>query len=199
MQRSTFLSMTMNLALLCLVFLMVNANRVASVDVSYKLCGSKNHMNISSIESNAWPPIKGQNLNLNVTGSLDEDVSDGKYTISIKIDGFPIPALKGDISDFKALPWDQGAFDFTYTQEIPSSAPSGSYSLTIQANDQNDSSILCVDLAFTLSSDERSKSSVKIGSLFNVAAKTANTVRSRVRDTMKKIPKLSPIKPSIRR
>lgn len=137
-------------ALLFLALVLAISPPTLAVDVPYKTCGN-GHLTPSTVESNVWPPVKGQDLVLNATGTLDEDVTDGKYTINVKVDGFPLPAITGSISQFKPLPWQKGPFNFTYTQSVPSEAPSGSYSLQLVAKDQLSSSITCVALSFTLS------------------------------------------------
>lgn len=122
------------------------------VAVPYKWCGSSSDdATIDSIVSNEFPPVKGDTLVLNVTGNLTKVVTAGTYKISITVSGIPLPDITGDISDFRALPWQLGELNFTYSQEIPSEAPSGSYTVKISAEDQDKKQIFCISIAFSLS------------------------------------------------
>ena len=133
------------------LLLAVLAVCVSAVSVPYKSCGSStDDATLTSIVSNEFPPVKGDNLSLNVTGNLTKNVTAGQYTIAITVGGFPLPDLTGDISSFRALPWPVGELNFTYSQDIPSAAPSGSYVVKISAVDQDSDQIFCISIAFSL-------------------------------------------------
>ena len=134
--------------LLVLVVLFVS---VSAVSVPYKWCGaSTDDATLDSIVSNEFPPVKGDTLTLNVTGNLTKEVTSGTYTISVTVSGFPLPDITGDISAFRAVPWPVGELNFTYSQAIPSAAPSGSYTVKISAVDQDSNEIFCINIAFSL-------------------------------------------------
>lgn len=154
----------MRLALLAIFASLVCS--ALAVTVPYKSCGS-GHLTIATIDAQNWPPLKGSNDALNVTGKLDEDVTQGKYKISIKVDGIPLPSETGSIDTFKPLPWSQGEFSFVYTPAIPSIAPSGSYSIQLEAHDQSGSQILCIGLQFKLAADEVVESPSPVQKLMN--------------------------------
>jgi len=121
------------------------------VSVPYKWCGKAgDDATITSIVSNEFPPVKGDTLSLNVTGNLTKEVTDGTYVIAVSVGGFPLPDINGPISKFRSLPWSTGELNFTFSQLIPSAAPSGSYSVKISAVDQNNTQIFCITVAFQL-------------------------------------------------
>lgn len=125
---------------------------ITAIPVPYKSCGN-GHYSISSVETDSWPPVIGQVFNLNVSGILDEDVTNGSYKVSVKIDGFPLPIpIGGSLDSVHPVPWKAGDFNFTFSQTIPSEAPSGSYDVTVQAVDQTNSMLFCVAMAFKESS-----------------------------------------------
>jgi len=135
---------------LVLVFCLLVAY-VSAVSVPYKWCGSStDDATLSSIVSNEFPPVKGDTLSLNVTGNLTKEVTSGTYAIGITVGGFPLPDLTGNLSAFKPLPWPVGDLNFTYSQAIPSAAPSGNYNVKISAVDQDSNQIFCVSIAFAL-------------------------------------------------
>jgi len=134
-----------------LVLVLVFCGFVAAVPVPYDLCSSSQaHIVISSITSNEWPPVKGDTLNLTVSGTVDEDVTSGTYSINIKLDGFPLPAITGNIDEFHPLPWTKGPLTFSFPEPIPDGAPGGTYNLQVSAVDQNKGQLFCVSLNFKL-------------------------------------------------
>ena len=121
----------------------------SAVSVPFKSCGSSSDDGtIDSIDANAYPPVIGQTLQLNITGNLTREVTAGCYTVMITIDGFPVTGPTGNVSDFHPLPWPVGQLNITYSYLIPSAAPSGSYAIGISALDQDIDEILCISLSF---------------------------------------------------
>jgi len=124
-------------------------------DVPFKSCASASaDANISSITADVWPPQKGADLDLNVTGTNSKNITSGTYTIEIKVSGIPLPPITGSIADFRPLPWPIGHLAFGFSENIPGAAPSGSYTLKISAVDQDKDEIFCINLAFTLSAEQ---------------------------------------------
>lgn len=144
----------MRVSAVVLVFALL-AVCVSAVPVPYKWCGSSSDdATLTSIVSNEFPPVKGDTLSLNVTGNLSKEVTSGQYTIAITVGGFPLPDLTGDIDSFRPLPWPVGDLNFTYSQGIPSAAPSGNYNVKISAVDQDSTQIFCISISFTLKAVE---------------------------------------------
>ena len=127
---------------------------MSAVAVPYKWCGRTGYdATIDSIVGNEFPPQKGDTLNLNVTGNLSKAVTDGTYNVSVVIDNLiSLPLQTGNVSDFHPLPWPVDELNFTYSKTIPDGAPPGSYVVKIQAEDQDDTGIFCIQVSFTLKS-----------------------------------------------
>jgi len=144
------------LSLLLLVVLVLFVV-VESIPVPFTSCSSSSaHLQITSVNSDAWPPSKGDNLNISFVGNVDESVTAGEYTVKISWNGFPLPADTGDINDVHPLPWNKGPLAFSFIQEIPSESPSGSYTCQLSAVDQSKAELFCVHLSFKLAlSDEK--------------------------------------------
>ena len=114
-------------------------------------CGGKSdHLNVTLVTANMWPPAIGQDLSLNITGVLDKTETDGQWTVSAKVDGIPVPSVGGDISTFQSTPWNKGAFSLSYSVTIPSILPSGDYSARVVASDQDKEEIFCATLSFSM-------------------------------------------------
>ena len=143
---------TIGLAMLVLLSLTPVA---LSVDVPYTLCSTKaTHFNISSIRASAWPPAKGSADNVTVNGTLDEQVTGGTYSATAKWEGFPLPSSDGPVSEFKPVPWAKGTMQFDYAFPVPGTAPSGKYTATLSAVDQQKETLFCINLAFSLKAAE---------------------------------------------
>ena len=126
---------------------------VSGAQPAYKSCAASDaDVAITNLTANEWPPTKGQELVLNVTGNNSKAVKSGEYSIAIKVGAIPLPGITGNIDAFHPLPWPVGALGFSYTQSIPQAAPNGNYNLRISAEDQDKHEIFCLTLAFHLGS-----------------------------------------------
>lgn len=133
-------------------------NKVNEVVVPYTSCGSAgDHFNISTVTGNVWPPVAGDPLVLNITGDVDEKVTDGTYTLQVAYYGITIINENGDLSKFLTLPAGPGETLISYTEDLPSSAPDGPYVVTVSANDQNKAELLCIVVKFSIGAEEVSE------------------------------------------
>jgi len=146
------------LSLCLLLLLVVLSSLVSAVPVPYGLCSSAGaHIRIQTVEANTWPPVSGETLYVNVTGTLNKNVSDGEYTINVALDGIPIPPITGDIDEFKPTPWYSGPLVLQFSQDIPSGILKGTTcTMEISAVDQDNTQLFCIKLAFTFGSLQQS-------------------------------------------
>jgi len=178
-------------ALLSLMVVVATFSACAAVKVPFKSCGS-GHFTVQTIDARSWPPIIGEDFTLNVTGILDEDVTDGSYKVGVKVDGIPLPVdIGGSLASVEPLPWKMGNFAFSFTESIPSAAPPGIYSVQVSAVDQTNSALWCVALSFTESMEfvdntgkvtplprpMSSRMSMKLPSQTSMSAKVTRQVR----------------------
>jgi len=138
---------------LVICFFVLSASAL-DVKPPYKVCSTAiAHLKIFDVETNVWPPVSGQTLEVNMTGSVDENVSSGTYEIDVSLDGISVPPITGDISAFKPVPWDQGNISMSFPQDIPGGIlPGTTCSLKISAVDQNKDQLFCVSMSFTFGS-----------------------------------------------
>jgi len=114
-------------------------------------CGtSSDHITITSATANVWPPVPGQALDLNLSGSTDEDITGGTYEAKVSFDFIPILDKTGNISDLVKLPILKGATTITKSVTLPSGIPSGSVDIHVTADDQNGQELVCVDITATI-------------------------------------------------
>jgi len=152
-----------------------------SASPEYKSCATPSYdVTITNITADVWPPEKGKDLILNITGVNSKNITAGDYTIQIKVDGIPLPSVNGNIDTFHPLPWPAGNLSFSYSQEIPASAPSGQYALHISALDQDKTGIFCITLNFKISSEGEVEGSAKRGRLA-ISALNGQGVRGSLR------------------
>eukprot|EP01111_Echinosteliopsis_oligospora_P010431 TRINITY_DN3239_c0_g1_i3.p1 TRINITY_DN3239_c0_g1~~TRINITY_DN3239_c0_g1_i3.p1 ORF type:complete len:124 (+),score=52.24 TRINITY_DN3239_c0_g1_i3:314-685(+) len=111
------------------------------------------HITISSITITPNPPVKGGNFTVVAAGTLDEQITGGNITLTVKYDKF-ITVLKqtDDLCADGGCPISAGSFTKTISQALPSAAPAGSYSVHVTANDQNNEELACVNVALTIAS-----------------------------------------------
>jgi len=139
---------------LCVLLLVLLSSLVYAIPVPYGLCsGAGAHIRIISVQSGVWPPVSGQTLYLNMTGTLNKNISDGEYTINVAVDGIPIAAITGDIDKFRPLPWATGPLNMSFSQDIPGGIPKGTTcTIELSAVDQDKTQLFCIKLSFTFQS-----------------------------------------------
>lgn len=92
------------------------------------------------------PPVKGQNVTIAVSGTLDETVDAGTYQIDVSYAGIPVYSKNGSICDYAPCPQAAGAINLSKEIELPSIAPAGSYHAKIQGADSNSQPLFCVEV-----------------------------------------------------
>lgn len=138
---------------------------------TWKDCGSPgSHGKISKIDIVPSTPVKGSTFSINGEGTIDEAVPSGKYSLSIHLNGIPVfshtgdgcspevvklPLGMGEI-DYGGLkcPAGPGTVDLGLKVTVGKSAPSGKYSATTTAVDNNGAQILCAEVDFVFSTPE---------------------------------------------
>lgn len=140
--------------LLVVVALMVMT--VVAVDVPYTNCGKAgDHVTITGVTADKWPPVKGGSLTMLFQGKTDEEITSGKYTVAITYSGIPLPTTTGPLSDLLALPVAVGPLTINSTSQFPSSSPSGGYVVQVSTADQNGAELFCTSVKFSLLTESR--------------------------------------------
>jgi len=191
----------MRFVLFALVALL-SVSTVWCISPEYKSCATPTFdATITNITANMWPPEKGKDLILNITGTNSKNITSGEYTIAIKVDGLPLPDIDGNIDTFKPLPWPIGNLTFSYTQEIPETAPSGNYVLHISAVDQDKHGIFCITLSVHIGKAEEIEGARGLFSSFlhGRGRDLKKTVRRGLEVGKTKAMKAMPNMPNIRR
>jgi len=191
----------LRLSLLVVVLSLCVLSVLSAVPVKYGQCNANpSHLTILTVTSDEWPPKKGDDLSITFNGTLDETITSGEYTISIKFDGFPLPSSSGNINDINPLPWNKGPIAFTFPVDIPSSSPSGSYSVTVSAKEQTSSQLFCVDLAFSLLADsvaDKANNAIqRLGKMWNRHQRTSNMPSFNLHKSMAKAELTQTVRPS---
>lgn len=121
------------------------------VDVPYTNCGSPSDiLNITSLTASVWPPVAGQALTVSGVGTSSETITGGSFEATVSYLGIQLIDKKGDLASVTTLPFPAGPASLTKTVALPSSLPSGPYSIQASAVDQSGKSIGCVGLEFSL-------------------------------------------------
>jgi len=117
--------------------------------IPYTTCdnGADHLLTVSAIGSTRFPPQAGQPLSIAAVGSTSSDITDGTYSVTVSLDGFPIVSQNGKLTDLAALPFTAGtAHTLIKNGTIPALLPAGSYDLQLTGADQNGKSLGCVDV-----------------------------------------------------
>jgi len=123
----------------------------SQVNVPYTNCGQKgDHITVTNITANYWPPSKSAPLSISINGISDENITSGSYEIDVYWENTKIDVLDGSVCNLDACPITVGPASVVYNVTIPSVAPGGSYEIDIVANDQNKQELLCVKITFKL-------------------------------------------------
>jgi len=121
-------------------------------------CGdSSDHFTIGTVKITPDPPQAGKNLSVIATGTLDETVTSG--SLYIELNYGPVTILNTTYNLCSMIgglgiscPLNQGTVDLGVREFIPSEAPHGKYTGLVILNDQSNSQITCIKLAFTMGS-----------------------------------------------
>jgi len=140
--------------LICLTILLLVAAVSAQTSIPFTDCsGGTSHAKVSTITANPYPPVKGQDITIAVTGALDEEITASQYTINVTYLGINLLTKTGDLCQLSPsfqCPHAAGPISVSDTLNIPSIAPSGTYDINIGANDQNGQVLLCVQVSVSI-------------------------------------------------
>jgi len=99
------------------------------------------------------PPIRGENFTVIVDGTLQNQVTDGRMKVTIRLDKFPIRWYDWDICTLSMedhCPVGPGPATFKMELPIWSIVPAGNYTAHAVATDQNDILLSCADMNFLI-------------------------------------------------
>eukprot|EP00744_Colponema_vietnamica_P024304 GILI01035443.1.p2 GENE.GILI01035443.1~~GILI01035443.1.p2 ORF type:complete len:143 (+),score=36.02 GILI01035443.1:90-518(+) len=100
------------------------------------------------------PPVKGQQVSINLSVKPTQQITGGTVDISVKYAGIKLHDEKQDLCSHMSgasCPVAPGTtFAFAYSVSIPSFAPGGNYAVTLTTTDSNGAEVDCVELDFTL-------------------------------------------------
>ncbi|KAJ4453755.1 putative phospholipid transfer protein [Paratrimastix pyriformis] len=140
------------LALVAAVF----ARTYTEVDQIWTNCGKdSDHFHMSSITLSPDPPRIGQNVTIDVKGSLDEAVTGGDAELLVKFFGVKLLDLKKPVCEMDPqtypCPIAAGPWGVHQDVEIPSATPKGHYQGLVTLKDQAGQEVLCYNFDFQMS------------------------------------------------
>jgi len=145
----------LSLVVLSLALLSFASTSSAQLPVPYSSCATgKTLFTISNVTANEWPPKKGTDLSVLFDGVVLENVTDGRYEISVTWESIvPVYDEKGDIKVLllnQSLPVNNGTFCYlSKTVSLSSDIPDGSYVVKIEAWDTpNNNVFTCFEVKF---------------------------------------------------
>ncbi|KAJ3009901.1 Phosphatidylglycerol/phosphatidylinositol transfer protein [Thoreauomyces humboldtii] len=110
----------------------------------------------TSIDINPDPPRRGEELVVDVKGTLDETVAAGAYAdVTVKLGLIKLLDTRLNLCDEitkidRECPIEKGPVDINTTVKIPGELPPGYYKVHLQAYNYDDKPIACIDAGFRL-------------------------------------------------
>jgi len=149
----------LSFVVLSVALLSFSSSSSAQLPVPYSICASGNLLfKIANVSANEWPPKKDTGLDVLFDGTVLENVTDGRYEISVTWETLPVYDEKGDIKALllnQSLPITNGTFCYlTKVVSLGSEIPDGSYVVTVEAWDINNRVFTCFEVKFRFADGE---------------------------------------------
>ena len=145
--------------------------KATSLNVSWTNCGKSNDKgNVSQVIFKPNPPIINQNWTITGVGTVDEDILNGSYTLSVVQKPFVNDNIKGSVCQPNSIklpaglgdiyyngipcPIKQGELTLTMTAYVSTLAPSGTVLSTLTIYDgaqENGNQVVCVAITAVIS------------------------------------------------
>jgi ML domain len=136
---------------LALVGLVVVPGAASATSVPFTLCSTgADHLTIRSVDITPYPVAKGKTETITISGALDETVTSGTYTAAVSYLGIQISSTTGALSDLAPTPWSVGPITLKSSGVVPSTAPSGAYTLQFSGVDGNGQLLTCAQINFSV-------------------------------------------------
>lgn len=111
--------------------------------------GTQPDAKVTTVVAQPWPPVKGQQLVMDIEGTLGVDVTKGgKTELKVMVNGNKLFDPKTDTCQFTPdtfqCPAPAGDFQMVKSFFIPKLAPDGDYVISISSMDQKQNYLFCV-------------------------------------------------------
>ncbi|KAJ3299148.1 Phosphatidylglycerol/phosphatidylinositol transfer protein [Borealophlyctis nickersoniae] len=130
---------------------------ITITDSSVSNCGSPDDIwHPEYIKINPDPPRRGEQLEIDVKGILDETVDKGAYVdVTVKLGIIKLLDKRFDLCDEaqninKTCPIEKGEERITHSVELPRELPPGKYQIHVDVYNFNDKHAACIDAEFRL-------------------------------------------------
>jgi hypothetical protein len=134
----------------------------SATTIPFQTCGD-GILSLSNLDATPYPPVKGSNITLTATGTLNADFVGGTYTIKVLVDGIQILTKTGDacsLTDKFQCPVKAGAVTLAETLTIPALAPSGAYHIEVSAVSTDNTPTFCFSTDFNFAAADLAPNAV---------------------------------------
>jgi len=105
--------------------------------VPFSSCGT-GHVTVKSLDVTPYPPKANDKATITASGSVDKDITDGTYELTVKLGIIKVHHETGDLCKFSSkFTCPQKAGDLTLADDLkmPGVLPKGKYTVTLTASD----------------------------------------------------------------
>ncbi|GBF92955.1 hypothetical protein Rsub_05791 [Raphidocelis subcapitata] len=122
-------------------------------DFHFVQCSNEPVFNVTDVAINPNPAVHGQDIYVSLTGNNTREVTGATLSVTIYYRGWPVQRQSRDICGGErpvtpACPFEPGNLTITSSDYVPIVAPPGPYSMRMQAWDQNQVGVMCIDIWF---------------------------------------------------
>eukprot|EP00033_Pygsuia_biforma_P000127 GCRY01000162.1.p2 GENE.GCRY01000162.1~~GCRY01000162.1.p2 ORF type:complete len:166 (+),score=27.97 GCRY01000162.1:67-498(+) len=115
-------------------------------------CGTSTDLfAIQNVDIIPNPPKAGDAVNVTISGSLKETITEGSLHIKVKYGFLTVLKTEKSICHFEKCPIIAGPWSQSADATIPKSAPKGHYTAEVKGTNQNNEEIFCVEVDMHLS------------------------------------------------
>ena len=128
---------------------LLEAETITQVKTLLQNCTKANDTaSVNSVNVSPTVPVKGQPISVNMSITFKEEVSGGKVALKVKFGVVPIFSKEFKLCDIATdaqltCPIEMGTHSLAMTKEFPSAIPSGHFTGSIIATDQESREVVC--------------------------------------------------------
>jgi cathepsin B len=135
------------------LFTLAIAATIASAR-SIHFCGNNSLFSGDHVDLSPWPPVKGETVNVKLSGKLNNALHGGKYNLELVVNSDTLH-FNGDLCTLFPTQCRQqsGYINSVFSFDVPHNIPDGEFAIKFEAFDNLENSVLCLKSNVNFHSD----------------------------------------------